>query len=113
MSRIKEISRVLLPHVFLLGANSISYISKTAIKYFPSFVDQATPGFELGKKDLQSPALPLGHAAKVLQNRRKCPPPSRGHQTFFCTCVLNPIFLNLNPFPKIKEIFPFLIYLFD
>ncbi|KAK7299377.1 hypothetical protein VNO77_45670 [Canavalia gladiata] len=24
----------------------------------------ATPGFELGKKDLQSPALPLGHAAK-------------------------------------------------
>lgn len=28
------------------------------------FLDQATPGFELGKKDLQSPALPLGHAAK-------------------------------------------------
>jgi hypothetical protein len=27
-------------------------------------VDQATPGFELGRKDLQSPALPLGHAAK-------------------------------------------------
>ena len=26
-------------------------------------IDQATPGFELGKKDLQSPALPLGHAA--------------------------------------------------
>lgn len=29
--------------------------------------DQATPGFELGKKDLQSPALPLGHAAKMIQ----------------------------------------------
>lgn len=28
------------------------------------FVDQATPRFELGIKDLQSPALPLGHAAK-------------------------------------------------
>jgi hypothetical protein len=32
------------------------------------FVDQATPGFELGKKDLQSPALPLGHAAKMIEN---------------------------------------------
>lgn len=32
-------------------------------------VIQATPGFELGKKDLQSPALPLGHAAKMIQNR--------------------------------------------
>lgn len=36
---------------------------------FEFFVDQATPGFELGKKDLQSPALPLGHAAKMIQNR--------------------------------------------
>ena len=34
-----------------------------------SFVDQATPRFELGKKDLQSPTLPLGHAAKTIQNR--------------------------------------------
>ncbi|RYR41113.1 hypothetical protein Ahy_A08g037510 [Arachis hypogaea] len=33
---------------------------------FNSLVDQATPGFELGKKDLQSPALPLGHAAKTI-----------------------------------------------
>jgi hypothetical protein len=31
---------------------------------FEFFVYQATPGFELGKKDLQSPALPLGHVAK-------------------------------------------------
>lgn len=29
------------------------------------FVDQATPRFELGKEDLQSPALPLGHVAKI------------------------------------------------
>ena len=41
------------------------------IRYFASFVDQATPGFELGKKDLQSPALPLGHAAKATQNSRQ------------------------------------------
>lgn len=42
------------------------------IRDFEFFLDQATPGFELGKKDLQSPALPLGHAAKMydtLQNR--------------------------------------------
>ena len=35
---------------------------------FESVVDQATPRFELGKKDLQSPALPLGHVAKRIQN---------------------------------------------
>ena len=28
------------------------------------FIDQAAPRFEMGIKDLQSPALPLGHAAK-------------------------------------------------
>ena len=28
------------------------------------FIDQAAPRFELGVKNLQSPALPLGHAAK-------------------------------------------------
>jgi hypothetical protein len=28
------------------------------------FIDQAAPRFELGVKDLQSPALPLGYAAK-------------------------------------------------
>jgi hypothetical protein len=27
------------------------------------FIDQAAPRFELGVKDLQSPALPLGHVA--------------------------------------------------
>lgn len=35
---------------------------KSRVGDFESFVE-ATPGFELGKKDLQSPALPLGHAA--------------------------------------------------
>ena len=40
-------------------SNSISTIKKP--KYF---IDQAAPRFELGIKDLQSPALPLGHAAK-------------------------------------------------
>lgn len=45
------------------------YISKTKkIGYVNPFADEATPGFELGKKDLQSPALPLGHAAKTIQN---------------------------------------------
>lgn len=60
------------------------------IRYFDSFVDQATPGFELGKKDLQSPALPLGHAAKMIQNR---------WQNFFFIVLIFwiPFF---NPFPK-------------
>lgn len=38
------------------------------IGYVNPFPDEATPGFELGKRDLQSPALPLGHAAKTIQN---------------------------------------------
>ena len=41
------------------------------IRDLDSFVDEAAPGFELGKKDLQSPALPLGHAAKRIHNRKK------------------------------------------
>lgn len=45
------------------------FYQQNRTRYFDSFVDQATPGFELGKKDLQSPALPLGHAAKMIQNR--------------------------------------------
>lgn len=40
-------------------------------KVYPKKGIEATPGFELGKKDLQSPALPLGHAAKTTQNRQK------------------------------------------
>lgn len=70
------------------------------IRYFASFVDQATPGFELGKKDLQSPALPLGHVAKAIEikNRQKYPPPFffLTKLLFFCTCILNP-FPKRNP----------------
>ena len=44
---------------------------RNRIRDFDSFVDEAAPGFELGKKDLQSPALPLGHAAKTIHNRIK------------------------------------------
>lgn len=56
------------------------------------FKDQATPGFELGKKDLQSPALPLGHVAKILENRWKF---SRITEFYsYCTCILIPVFRN-------------------
>ena len=50
-------------------------INKTEETFFYSLVDQATPGFELGKKDLQSPALPLGHAAKMIKKNRSEYPP--------------------------------------
>lgn len=50
-------------------------INKMEETLFDSLVDQATPGFELGKKDLQSPALPLGHAAKMIQKNRSEYPP--------------------------------------
>lgn len=56
------------PYSVLLG-NQLYQQSR--IRYFYSFVDEAAPGFELGKKDLQSPALPLGHAAKTIHNRIK------------------------------------------
>lgn len=52
--------------MLLMITNLPSYISSTEKQGFTPFVDQATPGFELGKKDLQSPALPLGHAAKTI-----------------------------------------------
>ena len=35
------------------------------------FFDQAAPRFELGIKDLQSPALPLGHAAKKSERKSR------------------------------------------
>ena len=35
------------------------------------FVNQATPRFELGKEDLKSPALPLGHVVKILEKKKK------------------------------------------
>ena len=43
-------------------------------KYFIKlkyFFDQAAPRFELGIKDLQSPALPLGHAAKKSERKSR------------------------------------------
>lgn len=78
------------------------------IRDFNSFVDEAAPGFELGKKDLQSPALPLGHAAKTIHNRRKNSPP------FFQFIVLAYcipfliLFLNLEKLEK-KPFIPLLI----
>jgi hypothetical protein len=34
-------------------------------------VNQATPRFELGKEDLKSPALPLGHVVKNFEKKKK------------------------------------------
>ncbi|GKD09774.1 hypothetical protein Tco_1189459, partial [Tanacetum coccineum] len=38
------------------------------IRNFDSFVDEAAPGFELGKKDLQSPAQQSAFAVGVLSD---------------------------------------------
>ena len=48
---------------------------------------------------MQSPALPLGHAAKTIQNRCKFSPFGLNYWTsfFYCTCILNPVFLNPPP----------------
>ena len=48
--------------LLMQGKNLSSSIS--TIRNPKYFFGQATPRFELGIKDLQSPALPLGHAAK-------------------------------------------------
>ena len=48
--------------LLMQGKNLSSSIS--TIRNPKYFFGQATPIFELGIKDLQSPALPLGHAAK-------------------------------------------------
>ena len=58
------------------------FYQQNGINYFNCLVDQATPGFELGKKDLQSPALPLGHAAKTIQKKYENTPPSKKMCTF-------------------------------
>lgn len=65
MFRIEQVSRVHFLRFLLLRKNSFSQLYQKN-KEFRGFVNQATPGFELGKKDLQSPALPLGHAAKMI-----------------------------------------------
>ena len=67
MFRIKQVSTI--PLFCYAGENWVDLYQQ--IRDFDSFVDEAAPGFELGKKDLQSPALPLGHAAKTIHNRIK------------------------------------------
>lgn len=58
------------------------------------------PDLNRGKKDLQSSALPLGHVAK--KNRWQYDPffvwGGLLNFFFFCTCILNPVCLNQNPF---------------
>lgn len=72
----------LLPEL-MRSKNWLNSISTRKPKYF---IDQAAPRFELGIKDLQSPALPLGHAAK--KSDRK----SRKQQVFIH------VFLRKAPF---------------
>ena len=55
------------PPLTSAGKKFVKLSHQNIIRYSDFFVDQATPGFELGKKDLQSPALPLGHVAKTIQ----------------------------------------------
>lgn len=73
----------LLPKL-MRSTNLSSSISTIKPKYF---IDQAAPRFELGIKDLQSPALPLGHAAK--KSERK----SRKEQLFMHVFLRKPPFL--------------------
>lgn len=64
-----RINQVLTDPLFCsAGSNLVELYQQNRIRDFYSFVDEAAPGFELGKKDLQSPALPLGHAAKTIYN---------------------------------------------
>lgn len=73
MFRTKQASRKSPFTLFASAGEKFSELyQQNEIRDFEFFLDQATPGFELGKKDLQSPALPLGHAAKMydpLENR--------------------------------------------
>lgn len=89
---------------------------QNGINYFNSLVYQATPGFELGKKDLQSPALPLGHAAKMIQIYENTPSLKKPNKQregvlnffFWCVCILNSVFFN-PPFQR--DLLPFSIVL--
>lgn len=115
-----KVSRVFFLRQFVLLVKIRRVIPAKQNKGFRvlSFVDQATPRFELGKKDLQSPTLPLGHAAKTLQNRWKYSPFACfvwGGVTkclfFYCTSIWNLVFLNSlpkrNPSFFLKWIHPF------
>lgn len=57
------------------STNSLSWISTINLSILlikpKYFIDQAAPRFELGIKDLQSPALPLGHAAKKSERKSR------------------------------------------
>ena len=95
------------------STNFSSSISTIKPKYF---IDQAAPRFELGIKDLQSPALPLGHAAK--KSERK----SRKEEVFIHIFLRKPFYFESNStyfFPIfLKNIFltffdPVSIILFD
>ena len=66
MFRFKQVPKVLIPTFASAGEKLIELCQQNQIKKWKFFVDQATPRFELGKKDLQSPALPLGHAAQII-----------------------------------------------
>lgn len=69
----------------LMGGTNLSSLISTIILSNPKyFIDQAAPRFELGVKDLQSPALPLGHAAKKSDLK------SRKEQVFIHIFLLKP-----------------------
>lgn len=104
MFRINQVSTV--PLFCSAGENQVQLYQQSRIRYFYSFVDEAAPGFELGKKDLQSPALPLGHAAKTIHNRIK----NYRWITKLQFIVLASPFSSLNKKKIIKEtLFPLLI----
>lgn len=86
-SRCLEFSIKLVPYSYtsLRWKKRKSFLyQQNEINYLNSLIDQATPGFELGKKDLQSPALPLGHIAKIIQkNRSEYPSSSQKNKNGF------------------------------
>ena len=54
------------------------------IHTFPSILNKATPGFELGVEDLQSSALPLGYVTELWE--------CHGHiESFFCPVSITKI----------------------
>lgn len=88
------------PPLTSAGKKFVKLSQQNIIRYSDFIVDQATPRFELGKKDLQSPALPLGHVAKTIQKIYENIPFFfwGGGVIHFCTCILNTVLFN--PFPK-------------
>lgn len=96
---IKQVSRVLSLHLLPLEKNrKFSVSTKRNKPFLFSCRYQATPGFELGKKDLQSPALPLGHIAKMIQKKyiQNTPPLKNGVLNLFTSLFY--VFVSLIPF---------------